>query len=242
MEQQQLLIPENAAKIVAEAVEYAGTIREITISTNTEYESSGEVLKEINGYIKMLENERKNLKAPVLERGRLIDNYFKTPTTALSNAKKVVDIAMVSYQRAKAEEARKEQARLNAQAEELRRKEAEKARIEAEKAAAYREQGREDMAKKAEARQAYREESAEMIVAPVVETAPPKIEGITTRKNWKGLVTEPRAFVQWAAENKRYELLKPNDVAYNAYARMIQREEKVPGGIVTCKEKTVGSR
>jgi hypothetical protein len=75
---------------------------------------------------------------------------------------------------------RAEEAKRQAEAEEARRKAEEAARKEIEKAEAYREQGREEMAEKAEARAAEKIETAQTIVAPIVETVKP--QGTTFKK------------------------------------------------------------
>jgi hypothetical protein len=237
------IIPPEAEQMVALATEYAGSIVSITIGDDEQYAAAGNTFKELSGHIKAIEEERERIKRPHIDIGRSIDAYFKPPSNALANAKQCLNQALLAYQRKKAEERAKEQARLQAIADEERRKALALAAKEAEKARAYEEQGRADMAEKAAQREADALLRAETTIAPVVQAVePPKIAGLSSRKVFKGIITDPDAFIRWAVEAGRWELIQPNEKAFGNYAKSFNKESTVPGGRIFCQETTVGVR
>lgn len=240
-ETQTNIIPQSIQTEVANAIEQAGQIKELTITKPGEFEAANEQFKFISELSRGLEKCRKELKQPYIERGKVVDNFFKPAQSALGSAKKIIDGAIRQYQAYLAEQRRKEQERLDRIAEEKRRKEEEKARKEREKAEKYREQGRQEMAEKAEQRALYKEIATEVIVPPVVQDVTPKLSGTTVRANWKFDISDEQELCRWAAANNRWELLAPNTTALNQWAKMIRKEQRVPGGRIFNDSRLTGT-
>jgi hypothetical protein len=71
----------------------------ITILTDNQYRDAAETLKRIKSKAKAIDERRVYLKAPVLEQGRRIDEFFREPLTFLSDAEREVKRAMLDYTR-----------------------------------------------------------------------------------------------------------------------------------------------
>lgn len=116
--------------VVTEIAEYSQTAAALSdlrhrflgvafnVATTKGMDEAKKARKEVKGYRTALENKRKEIKAPALERCRLIDDEAKTITAALLEIEEPID------QQIKAEEARKE-------AEKAAKAEAERQRIAA---------------------------------------------------------------------------------------------------------------
>lgn len=100
--------------VVTEIAEYSQTASALSdlrhrflgvafnVSTTKGMDEAKKARQEVKGYRTALENKRKEIKAPALERCRLIDDEAKTITAALLEIEEPID------QQIKAEEARKE--------------------------------------------------------------------------------------------------------------------------------------
>lgn len=116
--------------VVTEIAEYSQTAAALSdlrhrflgvafnVSTTKGMDEAKKARQEVKGYRTALENKRKEIKAPALERCRLIDDEAKTITAALLEIEEPID------QQIKAEEARKE-------AEKAAKAEAERQRVAA---------------------------------------------------------------------------------------------------------------
>ena len=116
--------------VVTEMAEYSQTAAALSdlrhrflgvafnVSTTKGMDEAKKARQEVKGYRTALENKRKEIKAPALERCRLIDDEAKTITAALLEIEEPID------QQIKAEEARKE-------AEKAAKAEAERQRVAA---------------------------------------------------------------------------------------------------------------
>lgn len=116
--------------VVTEIAEYSQTAASLSdlrhrflgvafnVSTTKGMDEAKKARQEVKGYRTALENKRKEIKAPALERCRLIDDEAKTITAALLEIEEPID------QQIKAEEARKE-------AEKAAKAEAERQRVAA---------------------------------------------------------------------------------------------------------------
>lgn len=125
---------------------------------------------------------------------------------------------MISYQRAEQEKAEAERRRLQAEADERARRE----REALEKRAAA--------AKKPETKERLMEQ-AEAVAAPVIAVAveAPKIAGIATRKTWKAEIVDLEAFLRFAVESKRYDLIVPNTKVIDSLAKGLKERASLPG-------------
>lgn len=138
--------------------------------------------------------------------------------------------AIEAEARAKAEAAR--------QAEEKARREAESASaaqrkklLAAAEAARLESEAAERKAASAAAKAEVKEDAAIVVVAPVVAvvTSAPKIAGVSTRKTWTAEVIDQAAFIAWACEAKRFDLLLPNNEVLKALAKGLREAASMPG-------------
>ncbi len=131
-------------------------------TTADEYAQAGEELRRIKARSKSLEEWFEKLKAPVRATAKAIDDFFKAPRTALTDAEKAIKGAMLTYDRQQdelrreaerkaAEAARKEQERLRAEAAKQEAAAREKREAEERKAAEARAREEEKARKLAEA-------------------------------------------------------------------------------------------
>lgn len=138
--------------------------------------------------------------------------------------------AIEAEARAKAEAAR--------QAEEKARREAEtacaahrKKLMAAAEAARLESEAAERKAAAAAAKVEVAEEKSAAVVAPViaVASAAPKVAGVSTRKTWTAEVIDLPAFLAWACEAKRYDLLLPNNDVLKALAKGLREAASMAG-------------
>ena len=85
---------------------------EVKVTNAEEYEDASELLKRIKGKSKELESARVRLKAPILESGRRVDEWFKNPLERLLSAEKAIKGALLSYRTLQEKKARAEEERL----------------------------------------------------------------------------------------------------------------------------------
>ena len=253
IEKETSLIPIESLKKIDEALDFAKSVQVVKITNNGQYEESTKLFRELGGYIKAIDAERVRVKAPYLEQGRQVDQYFADPSKVLSGLKSKLDPAIREYEREVERKRIEEQNRLNAIAEENRRKAEAAAQAERDKAEAKRREAEEirqnDAARAAELdRQAeaadqraeVKEAKSEQIVAPIAQTALPKAEGISKRKNWQMQIDDPFEFVKWAIENNMHSLLMPNQSACNAQAKVAQKEVSYKWGKIWNNESLTG--
>ena len=224
------LIPLDAMELISSADMYSNRIV-VNPKTEAEYKELCEWSVELRAFKKNFKAKRDELRAPHRAKIEVIDSYTKPLLDELDVKYKDSVRASEWWEKEQAKRAAEAQEKLNREAEEKRKKEEEAAAREMEKAKKYREEGREDMAEKAEARAGAKIMASEMTVAPIVQTQTPKVNGFRRApKRWKGKITDPKAFVRWAVEEKQYHLLMPNGTAWNGEAQRTQEETKVPGG------------
>lgn len=153
------------------AREFVTQAQALVIRNPTEYEGAAGILKNIKGASNRIEEERKKLKAPILEAGRAIDKFFGDPLTALETAEKTIKQKLVIYSNEQERLQREEQARADARA----RKDQEELAAKARKA---QEEGKLERA-------AVLEERAASVVAPIIDRTPAKVAGVSYREVWK---------------------------------------------------------
>ena len=103
----------NAA--AQEGTELALYAKQIVIKTPEQYEEAADILKEIKGRAKTLEETRKKITKPLLTAKKEVDTLFKAPAESLKQAELSIKRGMVTYTK-EAEAKRKE---LEAKAREI---------------------------------------------------------------------------------------------------------------------------
>lgn len=243
-------------KLIADADTALAVPDNFTVTTADDFVIAADKLKLIKGFASRWEEQRKELKAPILEAGRKIDAMFAPAKERLDAAEKTIKAAMIGYEttqkRIREEEQRK--------ADEIARKERE--RIEAEarkaeadaraKAAEIERQAAEARAKgdakqatklaakaeavidKAEAKANDLNLRASTVVAQQVATPePPKIKGYSTRQECYAVVTNISELPD------EYKIVTANQKALDAIAKATKGAIAIPG--VEFKSRTVSS-
>jgi hypothetical protein len=147
------------------------------VTTAEQYEDAAEELKRIKAAQKRLETLRTSITQPLNASLRAINDFFRTPKARLDGAERCIKNALAKYSAEQERKRREEQARLEAQA----RKERERHAKQAAKAAAA---GRVEKAVENEQR-------AAAVVAPIAQTAAPKVTGLMHRTAWDFEVVDP---------------------------------------------------
>ena len=178
------LNPVETQKTLDEALEFFNSLKEVKFTNDEEYENGVQLCKEVKGYIKLIEDDRKKLVKPLNDKVKGINSPCKDVTGKLENAERVLKNGMAKYFREKEQKRIAEQKRLEAEAEERRRQEAARAERERAKSQAYRENGRDEMADKAEARAETAESIASTVVAPIVNNTA-KVKGTSFTVKYK---------------------------------------------------------
>ncbi len=230
------IIPSESRQIVAQAIEWGKGIQGVTIRNDSELSAAEEIASQAHSNSKVFDSTRAALKEPILKQGRVIDAYFKDAVASMNSVKKLVGWEILRYRRA--EEAKRRAIAAKAEADaRAKRIAAEKMANEAlKKAEQYHEQGKGAQAERAAGRAEAIIENAMAAAPPPPPPLPPKRKGSGIRETWKGVITDPHEFVQWAIENSRHELLKPNESAWGQFAKLTKREQKVPGGRIYREE------
>jgi DNA polymerase III alpha subunit (gram-positive type) len=201
---------------------------EYAIDSREAYEEAAQLLKQIKGKANDLESRRVHLKAPALEAGRRIDEFFKQPLAFLKGAETAVKKAMLSFRKAQEDHAKMLQ-RVADEAAAVAQRQLARAALEARmkadveaqalerEARAVKDQAqREKLNLEAQARNARAQEAgrqleaqADQIKAPVIEADKPRIAGQQIRKIWRWRV------VDFAAVPDEYKAL--DEQAVRAY-------------------------
>ena len=193
------------------ALEASGRIK--AIASVSDLDAAAAALTKLKSLTRLVEDSRKEVKAPVLEVGRRIDGIARDYLTPLEAEAKRLSVIVGSYQEAqrrKAEKEREEAAR--AQAEAL-------AEMNAKQAEAIA-QGDE------EAADAARAEAADKIAASqlaAINAEGPRPEGITSRTSWKFEVADIAALY---AARPELCVVTPNNAAIRA---VVKTGAKIPG-------------
>lgn len=159
---------------------------------------------------------------------------------AIAQKKRITDPLVLAETALKSKISEYLESERQAREEEERRLRAEADRLAAEQ--------REAEIEEAEAAGASSEEievlaQAPLSVAPVVRwSAPPKVNGISSRELWHAEVTNFEALVKFVAQNTQFRnLLQANPVAIGAMARTLRSAMNVPG-VKVWRETTVATR
>jgi hypothetical protein len=185
----------------------------LVVATPDQYIEAARIVQAIKARARAIDDQRKELVAPIDEARRRVQALFTGPLDALAEAEQIVKGKLVAFQneqerrrceeQARVEaEARRERERLQAQAREAERKARERADADRRAAEAAAASGRAAEAAKlaaradaAEARAADKaevlEQRAAAVVAPIIQREAPKVDGISTREVWKFEVVDP---------------------------------------------------
>lgn len=226
-------IDARAAEIERQAAEATAQAEALQVRNQAEADQAGAWLRQVAARKKAAEAERKRLKEPILEAGRRIDQMIKDAMAPFTAAEPVVRQKLGTYQAEQDRIRQEEEARLEAErlererkAREAREKQEAEERAKREQAEKEAREAAEEIAKakdeedrkvaealaeeaRVKAQEAANAESAiaslpEVQLPKVVVEAPPKQEGISTRKEWKSEVTDrdavPRKY--WVLDEK----------------------------------------
>jgi hypothetical protein len=193
------------------ALEASGRIK--AIASVSDLDAAAGALTKLKSLTRLVEDSRKEVKAPVLEVGRRIDGIAKDYLTPLEAEAKRLSVIVGSYQEAqrrKAEKEREEAAKAQADAiAEMNAKQAEAVANGDEEAA-----------------DAARAEAADKIAASqlaAINAEGPKPDGITSRTSWKFEVVDIAALY---AARPELVVLQPHNAAIRAVVKM---GAKIPG-------------
>lgn len=190
-----LVIPEQTQKLMAEAVDYLGSITEIVVKNQGQYDNAVGLCKQIKSYSKKLDEERDGMVRPLNQQVKEVNATFKAITEKLDNGEKRIKSAMGIYFQEQERQRIEAQRKLEAEAEAKRRAAEEKAAEERRKAEEYAAQGRQEMADKAASRAEAQEDRAVNTVAQVIEA--PKTEGVAFRTKYTARITDARKVVEY---------------------------------------------
>jgi hypothetical protein len=137
----------------------------------------------------------------------------------LGTAERTAKGAMINYKEKQEEIRRKEEMRLQAEADALARKKEEQLRKKAEKL------------KTPELRE-QRLEEAEEVEAPVISVAPnvERVEGISVRKKWKAKVIDKKKFIEASLEHPNLlAFIQIDEPGLNKMAQATKGQVEYPG-------------
>ena len=205
------------------------TARSYKITTADAALAAGEDLKAIKTLAKQVEDKRTAITGPINDALREVNALFKPAKDWLAQAEKLLKGKLLDYQSEQTRIAREAQAK----ADEEARKQREKLEQQAAKAEAK---------GKAEKAEELREQ-AELREAPVVSSAAPKIEGVSTREIWKAEVTDKLAFLKHVVEKRPdlVALVQLDQGGLNAQARSLKDALDLPG-VKAVKESIIAAR
>ena len=190
--------------------------QEIEVTDQIQYEIAADYIGDISSRITELDNMRKNLKAPILQAGRNIDNMFKIPLDDGRIAKKLIQnkmldyVAVVEYEK---EQAEKEVARIADEA----KKKAE------EEALALIANGDDEAAQEIL-------DNVDIMPVPTNTIEKPKAAGISTRANWKCKLVDMNKLIRAIIQGKApISLITLDTAAANKYARAVRDTLDVEG-------------
>ncbi|MBU6488280.1 MAG: hypothetical protein KGQ57_10675 [Burkholderiales bacterium] len=240
------------ATLQKSAQDALATAKAYVIDSPEMYEMAAGELQQIKTLQKGVEKQRTDITGPMNAALKAVNALFKAPSDWLDQAEAVLKRSMLGYQQA--EEAKRREAQRIAEAaaaaerariaaaaaaaEAAARAEAEALRKQAEEA---KKQGDvESAARLASQAESRVEEGAvttqelaqtkELISAPTVEKAIPKVSGLSMRRVWKVEVTDKLAFVKYIAEHPEYlELVEPNMPAVNKLGLALKKSCPLEG-------------
>lgn len=211
-----IAISPDANKQIAGAKRFEAFAADLVIDSADMKAVAAVDLNTIKKLAKDIDETRKTMTKPLDEAKKSIMAFFEPATTSLTKAESIYKQKIIAFDKTEAEKALKLQRELEEKAR-LQREALEKEAAELAKAG------------NAEAASIVAEQ-AQITTAPIVNIAPPKVAGISTRKNWKAEVVDVLALVKAVAEGKApLELIAPNMTVINRYAKASEDKLNIPG-------------
>lgn len=204
--------------------------------TNAEgFAEAGEDLKKIKGAARRLEDLRTAITRPMDAAKKAVLDLFRGPEERLANAERQIKRAMITWQDEERARQRAEQARLDEIARREREAAERKAAAERAKAEAARQAAEAAAragdaaaaakaaaaAERADARAQGQADKAATSIAPSVVTAPPKIQGVSTRQVAKFEITDPSQLPR--------EYLMPDEKKIRGVVNALKAGASIPG-------------
>lgn len=201
--------PGNTASVAAGAA--LARAEAFVITTPEQYEAAVAELQVIKGKFKEVEGSRKELKKPLDEAVKKLQDFFRSPLDFLTKAESILKRKILDYQQEQERLRREEQARLDEQA----RKEQQKLAAQAHRAEAA------GKTEKAEVLQ----QRAATVVAPIAQTSAPRVTGLSTRKVYSVEITDIKALCKAVADGRvPASYVEANLKVLNAQARTLKTE------------------
>jgi|GEM_PF-1141226 len=213
----------NQAKAEAEVI--LSISQAFAVASHDDFLAANAELQSIKKKMREIESKRQELKAPILDAGRKVDELFKPALAVLASAEDAIKKQMISWQR--------EQERIKREAEEAARKELEKA-----------ERARVKAIEKGDIEKVAKLEEKVVNIAATVAQAPeaPKAKGFYITEIWSANVVDFGLLVKAVAAGKQpIDLLLPNQSALDALAKAHTTNLSVPG-VLAVKKDSAGSR
>lgn len=217
--------------------------RDYQVTTPAQYETGAADLARVKGMQKKLEETRTGITVPMNAALDRVNAFFRGPKEKLAGIEQLIRRKLAAYheeqeklrreeQRKADEKAAEERRRAEAAAAEARRKaEAEAAdlrrKADAEAAAgrqaeaAKLTQRAESKVEKADIKAAALEQTSAAVVAPIIQRAPPKVAGLTTREVWKFAVEDPAKVPR--------EYLIVDETKIRKVVQALKGDAKIPG-------------
>lgn len=210
---------QNEIRPQSESAQALIALSQKPIGDSVVYTAAADMLKDIKGRYKLLDDREKEITRPINASLKAIRDLFRGPKDLLSQAESGFKRSMIAFQRAE------EEKRLAAQraAEELARKERERLERLAEAA-----RKRDDVAKVEQF-----EQRAAAVVAPIIQAEKPKVAGIATRKRYTFQIVD--------AAQIPHDYLQPDTIKIGKVVRALGTEANIPG-IRVIEEETIASR
>lgn len=223
-------LPSGDYALIGQADRWSQLVEGYAVDSPELYEAAADDLRQVRSIRKRIDDERTRLKAPILEAGRSIENFFRRPLAMLDEAAGVINKAMVGWKQQQDRIALETQRKAEAAAEQARQA----ARAEAESLAA---QGLDAEAEQMSA-------VADLMVAPKVTQAAPKVAGVHTRTTYSAEVTDLGALIEFVAANYKtnpavLEYVMANLPVLNKLASALKTGYSVPGTRAAARETAI---
>ena len=190
---------------------------------------AGEDLKAVKRLAKQVNEKRLAITRPINEGLKEVNAFLRPAKDLLADAEQLLKAKILKFQTDQDRIARELQAELDAEARE------ERERLERMAAMA-------ETLDRPEKAEELREE-AEIQTAPIIQSAAPKIAGVSVRKTWKAEITDKGALLRHIVE-ERPDLLgivSISQSALNDLARLHKEELNFPG-VKASEEASIAAR
>lgn len=183
-------------------------IGDVVVSSDADLEAAAAQLRDVKALQKDADAAQKAVTQPLEQQKKAAIAWFRDRIVSkLEGAESRLKRGILAYQQEQ-ERIRREQQRA---AEEAARKERERLERQAAKAEAA---GRAEKAEQLA-------ERAQTVVAPVIDTAPPKVAGVSTRETWRFEITDQGVLPR--------EYLVPDEKKIGAVVRALKGDAAIPG-------------